>query len=80
MTGFTAKVRLTNKVGSPGSETKILSFSPDYQDGRNKEWALATPNLSLSMSVKTELADKLDEGTSFTLTFDPDLPVAGPED
>lgn len=63
----TAKVKLSNKTVSNG-ET-ILQFYPDYQDGRNKEWANATPALSLGMTVKNEVADKFEAGKSYTLTF-----------
>ena len=28
-----------------------LVFSPDYQDGANKEWATATPCFSMDMTV-----------------------------
>jgi hypothetical protein len=76
MSSFTAKIRLTYKSADNEDGPVNLSFSPDYADGRNAEWAAATPSLSLAMSVKQELAARLDVGTSFTLTFDPDLPEA----
>lgn len=71
MSGFTAKVRLTHKSDtSPVS----LSFMPDYAEGRNAAWAAATPSLSLSMTVKDEIAAGLEVGTNFTLTFEPEQP------
>lgn len=71
-TRFTAKVRLTSKSGI--GETVRLDFIPDYGQGRNADWAVATPNMSLVMYVKQELADRLEPGTEYTLLFDPDMP------
>lgn len=67
---FNAKVVLSNVTVSPNGAQ--LSFYPDYQDGRNKEWAESTPTLNLSMTVKNELVEKLglEIGQRFTLTFD----------
>ncbi len=76
-TAFTAKVKLASKTDY--GNTVGLSFTPDYADGRNAEWAEATPSLSLSMSVRRALADQLDEGAALTLTFKVDE-VVQPED
>lgn len=46
-----------------------LRFFPDYDDGRNKEWAAATPALSLTMTVKPEVAERFEVGAHYTLTF-----------
>lgn len=68
----TAKIKLTGKEpwGSDGAHH--LTFQPDYQDGRNKEWASATPALSLTMTVKGDVAEHFEVGTAYTLTFEPD--------
>lgn len=68
----TAKIRCNNRQpGYNGSET--LTFYADYQDGRNKEWAEATPSLSLTMTVKKEIAEQhFPQGKAFTLTFEPE--------
>lgn len=69
----TAKVRVSSvqKPGGAGEGSSTVSFGPDYQDGRNKEWAVATPALSLTMTVKDEIAERhFPAGTAFTLTFE----------
>lgn len=71
----TAKVKLQSKVayaeGSDYEQVK-LDFTPDYDDGRNKEWAVATPALSLSMTVKPAVAEQFTPGQAFTLVFEPE--------
>lgn len=69
----TAKVVLQGKqsTGANGEE-KYLSFVPDYADGRNREWARATPSLSLAMTVKNDVADRFEVGAGYTLTFERD--------
>lgn len=71
---ITAKVVLTRKdpfdPDVPESQV-VLQFQPDYADGRNKEWANATPALSLTMTVKAEAAGHFDEGQPYTLQFVP---------
>ncbi len=72
---ITAKVKVTSKITqAPGTEHEqvAIGFSPDYDDGRNKEWALYTPALSLSMTVKPSVADQFEPGQAFTLVFEPD--------
>lgn len=70
----TAKVMLSSKQtsqeGSP-YEATLLQFSVDYADGRNKAWSVATPALSLSMTVKPEVAAHFHQGRAYTLTFAP---------
>jgi hypothetical protein len=68
MGSFTAKVKVTNHVRQHNGEHS-LSFAVDYADGRNKEWAVATPALSVSMTVKDGVADDVEVGDLFTLTF-----------
>lgn len=71
---ITAKVTLASKVaqgvGTP-YEGVNLTFSADYNDGRNKEWAKATPYLNLIMVVTPEVAERFELSTKYTLTFEP---------
>jgi hypothetical protein len=66
----TAKVRVASKVNGGDGRGANVSFQPDYQDGRNKEWAEATPALSLHMGLKGEVADQFEQGQAWTLTFE----------
>lgn len=72
MAGITAKVFVSGKTEQGEGEHRrvLLSFNPDYADGRNKEWAEATPHLSLQMTVKGSVADQFEVGKPYTLTFD----------
>lgn len=71
MSAVTAKVFLSGKTPSGDGQT-ALSFTADYADGANKEWAKYTPALSLSMTVLDEVAEHFGEhGAKFTLTFEP---------
>lgn len=66
----TAKVFLSGRSSNGQGETN-LSFTADYADGANKEWAKYTPSLSLSMVVLDEIAEQFGEyGTKFTLNFE----------
>ncbi len=70
---ITARVKVHYKNGeNPVS----VSFLPDYADGRNREWANATPSLSLSMVLKPEVAAMFEMGEAIELTFtrSPDQP------
>lgn len=70
MTAVTAKVECTSRsVGY--NDSVSLSFSPDYHDGRNKEWAEATPSLSFQMTVKASVAEHFQQGGKYTVTFEP---------
>lgn len=72
MSAITAKVFLSGKTQLSDGQTS-LSFTADYMNGANKEWAKYTPSLSLSMTVLDEVAEKFGEhGAKFTLTFEPD--------
>lgn len=64
----TAKVKVTWKVAS--GDGAQVTFGPDYQDDRNKEWAVATPSLNLEMTLKGEVADQFEPGDKFTLVFE----------
>lgn len=79
MSAVTAKVKVssrTDNVWNEGTEHEVavaqLTFAVDYNDGRNAEWAAATPSLSLNMSVKKAIADEhFPLGKAITLTFEP---------
>jgi hypothetical protein len=64
----TAKARVVNK--EPYGNGSTLTFAPDYQDGRNKEWAEATPVLNLVTTWLGDVADQFDIGDTVTLTFE----------
>jgi len=66
----TAKVECTGR-SVPYEGEVALSFGPDYADGRNAEWAAATPHLSLSMTVNDEAGQHFQLGGTYTLTFTP---------
>jgi len=74
---FTAKVCCTSKT--PTADGFHVTFGPDYQDGRNKAWAAATPSLSLSMNLNADAGHLADAGTNYTLTFEADSEETGPE-
>ena len=69
----TAKVVCSQKVetGEGDSRQALVSFLPDYADGRNKEWSLATPHLQLNMTVNGPAADLFKHLQAYTLTFEP---------
>lgn len=69
---FTAKVQISSKQDDDQADPVAFVFQPDYGQGRNAEWAAATPALALSMSIKKELADRLRAGQRFTVTFTPE--------
>lgn len=71
---ITAKVTCTSKqeTGAGDNRCARVTFGPDYQDGRNKEWSLATPYLSLEMTLRGDVADRFEPGTHYTLTFTED--------
>lgn len=70
----TAKVVCTAK-GPAGDGQSRLGFSPDYEAGRNAEWASATPTLSLSMTVVEGVAAKIAMGQAITLLFTEDVDI-----
>lgn len=66
---FTAKTKIHTREGG-GSGTVRLTFEPDYGQGKNAEWAEATPSLHIAMNVKTDVAEGIEVGDTFTLTFE----------
>lgn len=74
-TKVTAKLKVQYKSGeNPVS----VSFQPDYQDGRNQEWATATPSLTMTVAMKPEVAAQFEVGEAIdmVLTRNPDQPGA----
>jgi hypothetical protein len=67
----TAKVtcHMKNATGDGDKRQVAVSFLPDYADGRNKEWSLYTPALSLSMTLRGDVADRFEVGKAYTLQF-----------
>lgn len=59
------RVQTKNELGF-GNDNVQLGFVPDYEDGRNKTWASATPALSFSMTVTKDIADKFEVGEKVT--------------
>lgn len=67
----TAKIFCANKVATgEGDDRQVtVTFGADYADGRNKEWSLHTPTLSLTMTLKGAVADRFEAGKAYTLQF-----------
>lgn len=83
----TAKLVLTDISPAMGSDPQgqpdqyMLSLRADYDNGANAEWAKLTPSLSLSMTVKAEVAELFRKG-GYTMTLEPTEPeqhAADPE-
>jgi hypothetical protein len=68
---ITAKVTCGTKTESGEGDNRqaVVTFQPDYADGRNKEWSLATPSLSLQMTLNGSASDLFTEGKAYTLEF-----------
>jgi hypothetical protein len=77
----TAKIVCNSKtdVGEGDNRQVSVSFGADYAGGRNKEWALYTPSLSLSMTLKGEVGDRFELGKAYTLTFEDTAALADAE-
>ena len=67
----TAKVKVSGK-GEPVDGQVAMSFTADYNDERNKEWAKYTPALFIQMTVLESVAEKFSVDQAFTLTFSPE--------
>lgn len=66
---ITAKALLTSKTEYIGNFSGLV-FHPDYNDSANKEWASSTPSLEFKMTVKNEIAEKLNVGEKYTVIFE----------
>lgn len=77
----TAKFKV-NRISDMGWGTEI-EMVPDYADGRNKEWAAATPAGMIRMTIKNDLAAEVfktepneqgsQTGKPFTVTFEAEV-------
>lgn len=72
---ITAKVKCTSLIEYPTRDTWggywNVTFSPDYGEGRNAEWANASPSLSLTMVLAPDKGNLFEQGQAYTLTFTP---------
>lgn len=66
----TLKMRLSSKTltGTGEYAQCALGFVTDYQDGRNKEWATATPVADIKFTVKHEIGERFELGKAYTFT------------
>jgi hypothetical protein len=62
----TLKMRLTSKTLHGGGTG--LQFTTDYADGKNAEWASATPVADIKFTVKNEIGERFELGTAYTFT------------
>jgi len=71
---ITAKIVCTKwaELGEGENRQVSVQFNADYADGRNKEWAMYTPALSLGMTLKGDVGALFEEGKAYTLTFEPE--------
>ena len=70
MTAVTAKARVEKRTEG-GDQFVSLTLGPDYNDGRNAEWAYATPSLRVEMTVLASVGDEFEQGKPWTITFTP---------
>jgi len=64
---------LSNSYDGKSSDTSVsVNFSANYSDPANAEWAKYTPSVEFKATMKKEVADKLEIGQPFTVTFTPD--------
>lgn len=69
----TAKFKVARKTDM-GWATEI-ELTPDYAQGRNAEWAEATPAGMIRLTIKNELAaEQFTEGAAYTVTFEIEPP------
>lgn len=75
---ITAKaiVHQRTETGTGDHRQVAVKFVADYADGRNKEWAAATPVLNLEMTMSGAVAESFPVGARFELRFEPDAPAS----
>ena len=66
---FTAKAVVTNNIDNL-NDTATVTFAADYADERNKEWSRYTPWLKFDLNVKPEVAQNIQVGKTYTVTFE----------
>jgi hypothetical protein len=64
---ITAKVRCNSRL-QVSEECDVVSFSANYQDGANKDWAYFTPALHIQMNVRRDVP--FESGKDYMLTFE----------
>lgn len=67
----TAKVKVSRRDELSDGQIS-LEFQADYDDGRNEEWAKYTPGMSITTTMRGEVAEHFQQGDAFTLTFEKD--------
>ena len=70
---ITAKIVCHKKTETGVGEQRqiVAEFQAKYANGEN-EWAVYTPQLSLSMTLKGVVGDQFAVGKAYTLTFEED--------
>ncbi len=72
---ITAKVTCHRKTLTGAGEHRqaVVEFAADNSE-RNKAWALYTPALTLSMTLRGDVADRFEPGAAYTLQFVEEAP------
>lgn len=67
----TLRMKLSSKTLSGSGEYAQcgLQFTTDYADGRNKEWAAATPVADIKFTVRHEIGERFELGKAYTFTI-----------
>jgi hypothetical protein len=70
----TAKFKVSEVVNGAGYQSSRVRLVPDYAQGRNKDWAAATPAgvFELYIGNDTAAIKEFTQDRAFTVTFDPD--------
>lgn len=74
-TTITAKVRVNTVTLHGDGQSVGIGLGANYRADDNlinQEWAKYTPALSISMTVKAEVAENFPLGQAFLLTFTPE--------
>lgn len=67
----TAKFKVNRKTDMNWAHE--IELTPDYADGRNKEWSAATPAGMIRLTIKNELAaEQFEVNKGYTVTFEQD--------
>lgn len=64
----TLKMLLSSKTLT-GNATGLV-FNVDYANGRNKEWASATPVAQVTATVQNEIGERFKLGAAYTFTVE----------
>jgi hypothetical protein len=69
---ISAKFKVSEIVGGAGYQSSRVRLVPDYAQGRNKDWAAATPSGVIEMYVGNETAalKQFVLGQAFTVLFE----------